>query len=160
MKRFSRVAVDCVVIPAATAAAAFFAFSALMTPEVAASMRKFQFQRTGSYGATVSWSGVVVEVNENKVSPRFTIQNRVFFSRWKDFHAYAIQACKNSGTGFTPEEPECVEEKGRSLTVPEGTKPFEYSYKFKFKKDGTDMQESFVLIEQTKGPDTEEINWN
>ena len=110
-----------------------------------AQKQKFQFQRTGTYGATVAWSGVVVEVDGNRVSPRFTLQNRVFFSRWKDFHAYAIQACKSSRTGFTPKQPECSEEKGRSITVPEGTSPFDYSYKFKFKKDGTDMQESFAL---------------
>ena len=109
------------------AATSLVAVEALMPQVAKTEQTKFQFQRTGSYGATVTWSGVVVELSGNQVSPRFTVQNRVVFSRWKDFHAYAIQACKNSSTGFTPEEPDCIEEKGRSLTVPEGTTPFEYS---------------------------------
>ena len=82
------------------------------------------------------------------------------FSSWKDFYPYAIQACKGSSTALMPDQPECIEARERSITVPEGTTPFEYSYKFKFKREGTDVQESFVLTEQTTETEEGEINWN
>lgn len=145
---------------AGLAAASLVSVQLVMSTNALAQPQKYQFQRLGMFGLTVAWAGVVAEVDGNTVTPRFTVQNKVFFSRWSDFHAYAIQACRSSDTGFTPQEADCIETKGQSITVPEGTTPYEYAYKFKFKKDGTDMQESFALTKQTDLPDTEEIKWN
>lgn len=125
-----------------------------------AEAKKFQFQRLGTSGATVAWAGVVVEVDGNSVKPRFVVQNRIFFSRWKNYDAYAIQACRKAQTPGSDSQ-NCLESKSISIEIPEGSTPYQYSYKFKYKKDGADQQEEFTLTEQRPdAPDTERIEWN
>ena len=114
---------------------------------------KFQFQRTGMAGATVVWQGVVVEVTGNKVAPRFTTNDQVVFNKWHDYPAFAIQACLKSD----PES--CLEERASFLTVPEGTSPYDYDFKFKYRKQEINYQEKFFLTSQEEDTSETELKW-
>ena len=107
----------------------------------------FKFTRTGSGGGggTILWQGVVVDVEDNTVAPKYTIHHRIFFSRWDDFPATAIKACLLGSDGFSSDA-SCVVFKGPVATIPEGKTPYDYSYKFQFStKSESKAEESFLL---------------
>jgi hypothetical protein len=119
----------------------------------AARTQKFQFQRTGMSGATVVWQGVVVEVTGNRVAPRFTTNNQVLFNSWKDYPAYAIQACRKL------DNENCVEVKATSITVSKGLSPYDYDFKFKYRKQGINYQDEFSLTSQKTLNSEEKLKW-
>ena len=115
--------------------------------EVLAEKLTFKFTRSGSGGGggTILWQGIVVDVEGNTVSPRYTVHHRVFFSRWDDFSASAVQACERDPDGFSTES-NCITSKSESITIPEEKSPFDYSYKFLFtRKNESKSEESFML---------------
>ena len=92
--------------------------------EVLAEKLTFKFTRSGSGGGggTILWQGIVVDVEGNTVSPRYTVHHRVFFSRWDDFSASAVQACERDPDGFSTES-NCITSKSESITIPEENRP-------------------------------------
>jgi len=99
----------------------------------------------GEGGATGVWQGVVVEVDGNKITPKFAIQRRIFVNWWVDLPAQKIQACPLGQDGFSATIG-CLTVDASSLTIPTGLSPFSYSYKFLYvsEKGGT-SEESFRL---------------
>jgi len=110
---------------------------------------KFKFDRGrpwgGEGGATGVWQGVVVEVDGNTVIPKFAIQRRIFISWWLDLPAQKIQACPLAKDGFSSSE-NCMTVDNKSITLPEGKNPYDFSYKFLYvsEKGGT-SEDSFRL---------------
>ena len=110
---------------------------------------KYKFDRGrpwgGEGGATGVWSGVVVEVDGNKVTPKFAIQRRIFVNWWVDLPAQKIQACPLGKDGFSTNT-DCLIADEKSLIIPAGKNPIDYTYKFLYvaEKGGT-SEESFRL---------------
>ena len=136
----------------ATVAGAAVSIAFALGPITAAALSepvKYQFDRGrpwgGEGGATGVWSGVVVEVDGNKVTPKFAIQRRIFVNWWVDLPAQKIQACPLGQDGFSATI-DCLTVDASSLTIPTGISPFSYSYKFLYvsEKGGT-SEESFRL---------------
>ena len=92
--------------------------------EVLAEKLTFKFTRSGSGGGggTILWEGIVVDVEGNTVSPRYTVHHRVFFSRWDDFSASAVQACERDPDGFSTES-NCITSKSKSIAIPKKNRP-------------------------------------
>ena len=115
--------------------------------EVLAEKLTFKFTRSGSGGGggTILWQGIVVDVEGATVLPRYTVHHRVFFSRWDDFPASAVQACERDPDGFSTES-NCITSREKSITIPEEKSPYDYSYKFLFtRKNESKPEESFIL---------------
>ena len=110
---------------------------------------KYKFDRGrpwgGEGGATGIWSGVVVEVEGNTVTPRFAIQRRIFVNWWVDLPAQKIQACPLGEDGFSTTI-DCIIVDAKSITIPQEKNPADFSYKFLYvtEKGGT-TEESFRL---------------
>lgn len=95
------------------------------------------------------WQGVVVDVVDNKVLPRYTVHNRVFFSKWSDYPATAIQACERDTDGFSSNN-SCIVSKQSSIAIPLDKSPYEYSYKFLFtRKNEAKSEETFILDKES-----------
>jgi hypothetical protein len=135
----------------ATAGAAISIAIALgqISTAVQAEPVKYKFDRGrpwgGEGGATGIWSGVVVEVKGNKVTPKFAIQRRIFVNWWVDLPAQKIQACPVGQDGFSANV-DCLVADEKSIDIPAGKSPLDYSYKFLYitEKGGT-SEESFRL---------------
>ena len=117
---------------------------------------KFKFDRGrpwgGEGGATGIWQGVVVEVEGNTVIPKFAIQRRIFVNWWVDLPAQKIQACPLAQDGFSSSSNYLTAE-GKSIAIPEGTAPFDYSYKFlSVSEKGGTSEESFRLDRPVRQP--------
>ena len=110
---------------------------------------EYRFNRGVPAGATSSalWQGVVVEVNQNSVSPRFVTHRRVFFSSWRDFYPSAIKACKLDSDGFESVD-DCFTSTARTIVIPEGQTPYQYSYRFQFSMENEGKREDSFLLEK------------
>lgn len=97
--------------------------------------------------ATALWQGIVVEVSQNKVSPRFVTHRRVFFSSWNDFYPSAIKACKLDLDGFISSS-DCITSKSRSIVIPDDETPYQYSYRFQFSMENEGKREETFLLEE------------
>ena len=133
----------------------YFLFGLCLLPSICspvfAEKLTFKFTRTGSGGGggTILWQGVVVDVEDNKVSPRYTVHNRVFFSKWSDYPATAIQACERDDDGFSSNN-SCIVSKESVIAIPLNKSPYEYSYKFLFtRKNEAKSEESFILDKES-----------
>ena len=109
----------------------------------------FKFNRGLPAGAPMSalWQGVVVEVNGQNVKPRFVTHRRIFFSSWRDFPATAIKACKIGADGFTSRE-NCLTVNEESITIPAGSTPYQYSYRFQYNAENEAKREDEFLLEK------------
>jgi len=110
---------------------------------------KYKFDRGrpwgGEGGATGVWSGVVVEVDGNKVTPKFSIQRRIFVNWWVDLPAQKIQACPLGADGFSTNV-DCLIVDDKSIIIPTGKSPLDYSYKFLYDAEkGGRSEDSFRL---------------
>ena len=110
---------------------------------------KYQFDRGrpwgGEGGATGVWQGVVVEVDGNKITPKFAIQRRIFVNWWVDLPAQKIQACPLGQDGFSANV-DCLTVEAKDIVIPTGMNPLKYSYKFIYiAEKGGASEESFRL---------------
>ena len=74
-----------------------FATSGVFAAEINSSEEVyFTFQRGGMSGWTTAWSGVVVKVKGNTVTPTFALLKGVFSFKFHHNKTLAIQACKKN----------------------------------------------------------------
>lgn len=133
---------------AGTAASIVFALGPITAAALSEPV-KYQFDRgrpwAGGGGATGIWSGVVVEVDGNKVTPKFAIQRRIFVNWWVDLPAQKIQACPLGQDGFSANV-DCLTVEAKDIVIPTGMNPIKYSYKFIYiAEKGGASEESFRL---------------
>ena len=120
-----------------------------MTAPALSAPVKYQFDRGrpwgGEGGATGIWSGVVVEVDGNKVTPKFAIQRRIFVNWWIDLPAQKIQACPLGEDGFSSNV-DCLTVEAKDIVIPAGMSPLKFGYKFIYiAEKGGASEESFRL---------------
>ena len=92
----------------------------------------FKFTRGGMVGWDIAWSGVIVKVNGNSVTPTFARRRGVI--TYKNHHnkTVAIKACKKTEDGFAgfSGESNCITTKNPTIEIPAGDSPYDYSYRF------------------------------
>lgn len=110
---------------------------------------EYRFNRGVPAGAssTALWQGIVVEVEKNSVSPRFVTHRRFFISSWRDFYPVAIKACRIDSDGFESSS-DCFATKDRTIVIPDGQTPYDYSYRFQFSMENEGKREEGFLLEK------------